>query len=482
MTKFLRRNSILIILFTIVLLSSIDANGLQILGNNHYNITKTEGISQNITFTIQNQEPINFVNINFNSNPYVSMSSFDLLSGANSTITANVIATDSFSGAVKIKGFYTSNLGELNLQHNVTVDYTQGLSICDFSAVKGDSIKWTNNVSSNINLINADTSQIVTTIAPNSTYIELFSVPLSSKYYFTRFGIRFTNICTITVLDTQGLINDPQKDAQILLDIVFLNEPTNISVTILTNNYTIDAGTSKQDILSIRNTGNKTAKSVRLSGTWFTTFTSNTFDLSPGESKNIGYTIAPDITNTSQTNQTYVQNLIISGNFPQILHPFSIKIPYALIDANFFDNVTSLDELVKIYIEVVKSYCAENPNNVECGKLIQRIGGINDSSTDSGFNLELAKALIDFMDKIDAEMNIIKLQNSENNNTLTTIYLNGNATNAKVDSLEEKTASWGNTAQVLVYFSLLLVGSIAALFTINKIKHKKQKEQYDKYQ
>lgn len=480
---------ILVILFVFIFFISLaSANGLQIVGDDHFEINKTTEIEKKITFEIENQEPTNFSNVQFESNPYISMDPVNISSGDTEEVTADVIATDDFSGVIKIKGFYESDLGEQEETHEVDVNYSDEgneLSRCDFSIIKGDTIKWNNLLQTSlgkIKLINADTEQEVAEIQPNSSYPETFDDPIEFSYYFTRYGIAFTNICTISVLDTSGLINNPEYDTQIFLDIEIIYEPTTISVTIPTTEYEIEAGDSAQDLLSIRNNGGYEAKNVKLTSDWFV-FSSNNFDLDSGKSKNIGYTIKPEITATNQTNKTYTKKLKIEGNFETYEEEFEIFVPYMEIDEDFLKDSKTLEELFLERWEFVKAYCNDNPNAEDCNALLDALEEVakSFSGNETLKGSEFEKAMIDFMDVWYEGNNIEKQKTQTIEDGINEIFERFNQSEKDTDRIIEKIDSI-NSGNSMIGMSIVFGVITFVLYSMYE-NNKKNKliEQGSKY-
>mgnify|MGYP001604299028 FL=1 len=475
------KNKIFIFIIVIFFFSIISANGLTSIPN-QFTINKTQEITQTIQFNLTNTQPYNMINIKFENNPYIEMPLTNLSSGESKNIISNVIATDDFSGILRIKGFFESNLGQQNEVHQVDISYNNGiiLSQCDFSIIKGDTVNWNNLINTStgdVKLINADTNLEVTLISKGSSYSQVFDTPLNFRYYITRLGIP-SETCKIAVLDTQGLINDPSLDAQLILDIKILFDPTTISSTILTESYTIEAGSLSQDILSVKNMGNNLAKNVHLESEWFT-FNINNFDLNPGESRNVGYTITPIINETNQTDKTYIKKFSITGNFNTFEKDFSIFIPYKLIDESFFKDSKTLEELFKNYLDFIKAYCTENPNLKECSSFI---GGSSSSSIipldpESQFK----NGVIQGLDRSEQADNQIINTLGEFNSSIYFSNFSANETDFRSKKNSENIKSLGSAITFLTSVILFIIFVTIAIFVYRDIKLKKVKEDYSKY-
>tara|TARA_Y100000034_G_C6908083_1_gene422068 strand:- start:5275 stop:6720 length:1446 start_codon:yes stop_codon:yes gene_type:complete len=479
----IKNNKYLLIILISLILPIVSANGLTLINQTSFDVNKTFNINKNITFQLKNEEPVIFKNINFEENTYIAMNKIDnLSSGSTINVTATIISDSDFSGTVKLKGFYESQLGSQNLTHFINVSYTNGLTKCDFSITKGDSINWNNliNISTgDIKLMNAETLQEVTTISYGTNYSQIFETPISFPYYFSRYGFRFTDICTITVLDTSGLINDPNLDALITLDIEVEYEVTDMELTVLTTNYSMTPSQTKEDILSVKNIGSNIAKNIKLSGEWIL-FSTNNFDLDPGESKNIGYTIVPNILLTNETNKTHLKNISIEGNFLTLEKNISIFIHYMNL-GNSSEISASLKELMENYAEIIKAYCNDYPDEEVCSKLIEKIiigEGLNETG---GLSLDFVKGFIDFIDQWTLQNNRNKENQLNMSSKIDMIVNSSNSTNNEVISIKEDVKG---TTSGLYLFIILVIGLgvlIPLYFVVEHFKVKKEQELVGKY-
>lgn len=471
---------LLIVLFLVMFLvfPLISANGLSI-NPSQISVNRTIGIDKFVNITITNEEPVDFQGVKFETNSQISIEPFNLSSGENKTINAEIISTQDFSGVIDIKGFYESDLGQQNETHNIVVDYDDGLDKCGFSIVQGDTVIWKNNVPSSIRMINADNGNTVTEIDENSSYSELFDQNTSLSYYFTRFGVKFTNTCTISVLGTSGLINNPEYDTSLALDVKVNYEPTNISTTILEDEYTIEAGEFTEDLLSIKNVGNKIAKNIKLEAEWFI-FSSNNFDLEPGQSRNVGYTITPQITETNQTGKTHDKELKISGNFDAFTHTFKITIPYRVIDESFNQDTKTIQQLFEERYEFVKAYCNDNPNNELCTQLVTTFSS-QQQGNETDADLEFKKALINEIDK-DGEFRKFVIGELEKIKSDTFQSSNQSAlTLKKVDSLESKQGDYQMGVNFAASTLLLLIICVGGVIIYMKREKNKKREKFETY-
>ena len=377
------------ILLIVPLISLTSANGLQILNQTSLNLNKTFNQNQDISFTIQNQEPIKFFNITFEQTNIISLPKFDLNPGENKTVTATIVGNSDFNGSLILRGEYETTIGASNKTYEVNINYPDGLDVCNLDLISGDSINWINHVNDEVTIKNTDTNSNIHTIQSNNNYTRLFSSATEFNYQVTRLTFPFTRTCKINVQPTSGLVHSQTYDFNLPTNIKIIYEPTTLKSTFLTTSYTINYNSNTQDILKLENNGTKIAKNIHLSGNWIT-FNQNDFDLSPGESKNVGYTIQPQVFQTNKTNKTYNQNLKIEGNFNTISQNLTIFVPYASISSQFNDGTFDLDAFINLYNLV----CQVHPEASICSRLY-----VNSSS--SGTNITVTpEAFQSLLDKL----------------------------------------------------------------------------------
>ena len=455
--------SVMIGVVLLLLISSISANGLTIISNSSIALNKTINVDKAISFSLKNEEPFTFYNITFETNDIISMPKIDILnSGETLNITAVVTTNEDFNNILRLKGFYEANLGTgTPTNYDITVDFNEGLSKCDFSIIKGDSVNWQNLVNDEVRLRNEDTMEYINTILQNGSYQTNFDTPEVFRYAFYRRGYLFTNICTITVLDNVGLINDPNLDAILDLNVNVNYEPTTIATTFLETSYSMDFYRNQEGAFTVKNTGTKVAKNIQLSGDWFS-FSKNSFDLDIDESKVVVYTISPAIFNTSETNQSYNKNLTISGNFNSVIKNFDIFINYAEIDENFnYSNGSSgLTYLIDQYCKDHPDICSPEP------RIIYRNADNDTNSFNVSFEQGQFKDFIslvfDTLDEIKVALNYFKSDKEFYSSQI-------NTTNSKISALEvsinqEKLSRETNTDNSFFILLILSIVAVAILF------------------
>lgn len=320
------------------------SDGLEVL-NQSFTVNKTAGTPVAITFSLRNNEPFTFFNITFEANPDIQMPKLDQLeSGATASITAVLVGNESISKNIRVRGFYQTNVGKSDRVFPVNVTAFQSTP-CDLTIIEGDSVAWTSRLLSPILMVNADSGLPIDggNMQFNQTFTKQFNSPETLRYSFSVSGISFPQSCTITVLSGTGLVNNPNFDAEITLNVQQNFPPTLLEAVIPVTSYSLEFFQTADGSLSLFNKGNSTAKGIKLESDWLS-FNKNNFELKPGESTGVSYTILPRIGSTAETNKSYTKPLKISGNFPTISTDLNVFVPHAIISGNLsdFQNATTL--------------------------------------------------------------------------------------------------------------------------------------------
>ncbi len=471
-----------------IFLMSLAASSPLIISPSAITLTKTLGNNPQITFNITNPNPTgsmyaSFYNIGPISNSYISFPTIPKLdSGQTAIIIANVTATSTFNGQIRIKGYYNASLGQTqatNYQANITNDITPAVDLCSFSLNLGDSITWNNKRSMDISIYNKANNNLIQNIPANGSYTLTIPQTLSYYYGLADYG---SNECNINVLPTVGLTNNPDEDAILTLGITVNYPSANLSINYYNNtNFVVSPSSSVQGGITFTNTGNTTARNVTLSGQWFSYFNINNFDIAPGVSKNIFYTITPIVTDTSQTNQTYIIPLnIIDANSDQYSQNFNITIPYTNVNITQFQSNLTIDQLLTTYLTVVQAYCNDNPNGiislsdgtiVACSQLFGSSGGsINTGNTSTDNLIKVVSTLINQDQQLQGQ-----LKTSINNNTQTYLLILNVTNSTAQDVINNKQQIESLQNDFLIFLVLIAIGCLIwlAFFLKKKLDIKK---------
>lgn len=464
---------LLIIVIAIASLSGVHANGLSVSPGS-FTVNKTMGQSTTITFTIQNPEPYDFYNITFEPNIYASFPEVPVLaSGQSTSVTATILTDSTLNTSLRVKGKYYSTVGIINANHSVAVN-PYSSSPCMLSITRGDSVIWTSSVQSVLNMRENPSNNPIDgagSVALNQTYTRTFmdTGAFSYRWFVGSWG--FPEVCTITILNDTGYVNDPNLDFLLNLDLHVNFPPTTVAAEAPILNYSLNFFDTAEGVLSVTNLGGSDAKAIHLSGEWIT-FSSNDFDLSPGQTRGIVYTIDPAISRTDETNKSYLKTITITGNFPAISKSVQVFIRYA----NLVSNSTDLSDPVNLITIICKQYpelCKEG-EKVVYRYVSNGTGLFNVSITDEqwrDYNLRL----INTEDRQERMDNYVKEK-------LFAMEQAINQTNAKTDATLEQvkqsraenqdSAQTTQTAMIIA----LLVGAILVLAALILIFRKRAKE------
>lgn len=461
------RSNFILLIMSVMLISLVSANGLNIQ-NNIISINKTNGVDFNFNFTISNQENFKIFNIT-SKNSIITFDKFDLDSGQNKTISAKIVSNSDFIGDIKIAGDYYAEIGLSNETQEVVISST-GVDVCNLNLIQGDTIKWINTFSGSVSLRNMDTLQYFSTIVGYSNYSLPLSESMQLNYQVYKIGLPYSEVCNINVIGESGYVHSSVYDANLNLSLNILYDETILEAVFLTDSYNLSYNSNQEDILKITNTGGEIAKNIHLSGEWFS-FDSNDFDLSAGASRNIGYTISPEIYETENTNKTYNKKVSITGNFETIEKDISIFIKYKDISGIFSNETYDYDLLKSIKL----LFCEKFPE--DCQSTYSNGTGVNGNTSIIVDNEVYKEALLEE----DAFREEIRMVLSNLNNRVVgldekTSSIENETTNtiSQLKKSEEKSEEFLSILGLLgvIFLVLMAVGGILFILYKNKSKIK----------
>lgn len=471
--KLQKINLLLLLALGIFLIPFVASNGLQINNNETISLNKT--YQENTTFQVNltNTEPFNFYEIGVEEE-FAEVTPFNLSSGETKIVTVTYTGDTDFNGVLTFRGLYETDLGVSNQTETVNINYEDGFDKCNLNLVVGDSIEWINNVNDYIKLVNGETGIEFETILEGQNKTKTFNTPESFTYYATRIT-KFTNTCKVEINDDEGLVHSFDYDDQINLDVKINYPNTNIEFTLLETNYTIEYNGQEEDILKLKNLGDNEAKNIHLDADWIT-FDEDMFDLSSGESKNIGYKINPQIFETNQTNKTHTINIEVSGNFETITKQINVFIPYKKLE-NIFTGVEVDIDLIRAFI---LSFCQDNQDLPECIFLDPSNPNFNEQIQQMISKNTLAELLQRYTEDKKTDTDFKKNQTETDilqTNSIIHLSENQNDTNTKIDSLEKKV---DKATQTTIFFQILLLFIIGITFLYFIIKGKGKEDNLKK--
>ena len=221
---------------------------------------------------------------------------------------------------------------------------------------------------------------------------------------------------------------------------------------------------------------------MTLNSDWFS-FSLNNFNIPSGGSRNVGYTINPLITNTTQTNQTYSKILTITGNFLSQNKTFDIFIPFKSVTQSA-TSIPSLEQKAVGDLEFLLSYCNEptNQNKQVCLDFKKDFGsGFSSNSTENG-DLELAKAVAEMREDSKADINANKISREAQAEDIRIIKSEQNSSKTELSEIKSYLKNISqNTTFYLVSFLSLIIISVSSYLGFKYKTHRKQEEMEEYY-
>jgi len=445
------KNKIFFLLLLVIIIPFCSSASLQSSSQN-LTINKTVGQDVTIPITINNPTDKYFQNVSLEYSPYVTMTPIvNLGIGGYANTTLRFSSDEDRQISIRVKGLYQAAIGDSNTQYPIKFN-RETIDNCVFSIISGESVLLNYTDTTEMKLYNIDTQAEFKTFNSPDIYLLSGLAVGDFRFEIRRLGYAIHS-CKISVLPNTGLINDPNLDLILNLNIKnnYVNTAINLE-SVSKDNFDLKFyETFPGNHIVLKNTGNETAKNINISGEWMT-FGENNFDILPGATYFVSFSVKPSITHTNQTNKTYVKNLYISGNFPQVVKNISISVQYADVNSELGDTEQGL-------VSFITQFCNENPNicNTE-PRIIYR--SINDS--ENYFNATLGEnqlksvfmALADFIENQEEVNNDRKEKDA-------TMEESTKQTEDKIKSLESKISVFNSIAIFVgIILSSLIIGSI----------------------
>ena len=366
---------------------------------------------------------------------YVTMPNISILkSGQNATFLLTIITNQDIQKEIRIKGFYHTNIGSSSDTYSFDITNSSSLpeiNGCSQNLYVGDKIIF-HNLNTFAVEIQKTNHQVISIINSGNNYTWNMLQAGGINYQVYRAGFPSNNICSINVMNTTGLINNPDYDAILNLKVINKYKQTQLNVTVPQSNYNISIFHTQQGFIKLINNGIEIAKDINLKGDWFT-FSDNNFDISPGYTRIISYTIdiQNKIKNTSQTNKSYIKEVNITGNFPTLSEKFNLFLPYQQI-VNSSTNSTSnfLQWIKEHYPELLKpkivvQYVNNNSRDINITTTQEKLNGI-------------ASAIFSTQDYSENTFKRITEELNQINSTLSNYTKLNNLTNDAIFQLQNK--------------------------------------------
>lgn len=407
------RNKIFLVFIGIFLLSSINAN----LITTSQEVTVNVNEAQNFTTTIFNNYTFDIYDLTF---PELEAKGFtfpkiDIPKNTSKTFSYKVQTTESYYGNInsKVKFNFLINLPEEITTYQIQIN-ENGFNPTYKVIRQGDTIQWNNLDDIIHDLYSTEFNTI--SVQPNQTNQFTFNNIGTFSYYDLDFNIfnQFNGVIEVVNRTSQQKAHNPNNDGLWIINLNSVSEPTTISVSNSQINYEVNYASTKKGLITILNTGTKTAEKIKLSSnsTWVT-FDKNNFDISQGDPEGVGYSITPYLTNSSQTNQTYSINIGIKAyNTNESNFTINVFVPYKEITG----ELNSDFDLAMFYQNV---FCPSHPCSYFCSpelpECVNSLNGINGTGETLTVNvttqdlLSLMRSQSGIEDKVDRLLNNEKL-------------------------------------------------------------------------
>lgn len=317
-------------------------------------VSETYSYPINITNTF----PFTIHNITFSSVP-ISQFPFIAELGVNQTVTRNIQIQLNEQGAFEYQStvyfYYLGIFQENPIQYNAFVTDI-GFSPSQMTIRQQDGVTWKNTG----NIAHEISSPYFTELLqPNETFSYTFNEISQVVVEESVFGwIQLINVLSNSQDEP---IHNQNYDKIFHLYLSSQYTATNLSMTLLENNFTVNNGEETQGLIWIKNNGEEMADNIHLSANYpFISFSQNDFDVSIGGNKYIPFTIAPDFLFINQTDRTYSVKITAKGtntaSYEQTLEVF-VPLDSSLSEFSGLD----WEELVKL-LEYYQSIFSNQSN------------------------------------------------------------------------------------------------------------------------
>lgn len=350
------RQALLLLILAVVLLPNFASAQVVVSPSSLSQIVYT-GQPAQVEITIKNNFPFEITDLNFSKVQDITFQQFpSILANQSVSFNATVLSTSAYAKATSstVSFFYASGISSGIITKNLSVTST-GFSTTNTTIVVGSTIVWKNDDST--------THSVTSTLwdnplSPGSTFAYTFSTLGTYPYYDSFTG----HSGFVNVVDASSItkVHNPDYDVSIPISLTSILIETNLSVSILNPQvYTIPYNANQQGVISVKNTGTKTARKIFFNGQW-TTFSLQGFDVDPGAEKFVVFTIAPQILNSNDTGKNYSINFTLQSN-NTLTNSQNI-----LVDIPFFQDVVANSTAASDFFKEKKAFCDAYPTSPFC--------------------------------------------------------------------------------------------------------------------
>jgi plastocyanin len=474
-------NKLILLISSVFLFSLISAN--VVITPSPLDATVQVNHEKNFSITIRNNYTFDILDFSFSG---LKEKGFVFPS---MTIPKNTSAT--YSIKVKTNQSYHGTIASL-VEFKFYVDLPEGTSThtiriseygfnSSYNTIRdGDTIVWTNTDTLTHDIYSAHFGTI--SIAPNQTQSYTFHTIGSFSYYdldFVDFN-EFQGIIEVVNKTSKQKAHNPNYDITWNVNLNSVLDETIINAENSQSSFNIEYGQFKKGLLTITNTGTTKAEEINLSSDseWIA-FDENNFDLSPGSTEWVEYTIFPNMMATEGTNKTYNKTISLKAyNSNQKNISISIFIPYKEISGELGGDQATME-----YYSVI--FCPKNPCAMICSALLgypicDYSSNSSSSSTNSSITAnitskdfyDITRAIKETRDQLNRETNARK--SSEDADRLYREEIQRIANESLVIQKEnEKKEKERNNITWIIAFGIVLLSS--TLYVINELNKKEER-------
>jgi hypothetical protein len=333
------------------------------------NMTANVSVSTSTLVSFTNDFNYTIYNVSLKSSSDTNDVSFaqisELASAASISRAIQITPLTSYTAVknLKFQFFYLTNQ---TIQPNIyNSNFTQtSFNPSQIILTKGSTVVWKNLDPSLGMPIRVSGNTVCSLVTPSNTCQNTFNDVGS----FTISNSLTANQNVVIQSDLQQVLTtNPDNDKTVVLSLISQYPSSVLDVTLFDTNFSINWNQKKDGAVQIRNTGTQVIRNVTLScGEWCSSFSKNNFDMSPGDSNYVIFTVAPVVFATADTNKTYSKSITISSlNSNSVGKSFSVFVPYSMFDIS--SNSTFGSEWYLEYQRRHLEFCLQFPTSIpEC--------------------------------------------------------------------------------------------------------------------